>query len=294
MDLKPVGVFAFLDGLTAAQTLELARKLEAFGYSTLWIVESGVGRDAIAHASFLLGGTTRLIVGSGVASVWARQPSTMACGARSAAELSGGRFILGMGINNKESAAMRGGAYAKPLEYMSGYVSEVKSAIYSAPAPYQEPPIVLGANNRKMVELASSTNGIISYFVTPEHTAWARATLGPDKWICAEQAVMLESDPQKARAAARAYASFYLSIPAYPKNLSRFGFGDEDFQSGGSDRLLDAIVAWGTRDELMERIAAHCRAGATHVCLLPLSSAGGLIPDLRVLEVLAPVRNRDS
>jgi alkanesulfonate monooxygenase SsuD/methylene tetrahydromethanopterin reductase-like flavin-dependent oxidoreductase (luciferase family) len=108
MDLKRIGVFAFLDGLTAARSLEFARKVEALGYGTLWIVESGVGRDAIAHASYLLGGTPRLIVGSGVASVWARQPSTMACGARGAAELSGGRFILGMGINNKESATMRG------------------------------------------------------------------------------------------------------------------------------------------------------------------------------------------
>jgi probable F420-dependent oxidoreductase len=289
MDLKTIGVFAFLDGLTAARTLEFARKVEALRYRTLWIVESGVGRDAIAHASYLLGGTTRLIVGSGVASVWARQPSTMACGARGAAELSGGRFILGMGINNKESAAMRGCAYDKPVEYMRGYVSEVKSAIYSAPAPPEEPPIVLGANNRKMVELASGTNGIISYLVTPEHTAWARATLGPDNWVCAEQAVMLESDPLKARAAARAYVSFYLSIPAYTRNLSRFGFGDNDFQSGGSDRLVDAIVAWGSRDRLTERVAAHYQAGATHVSILPLSSAGGLIPDSRVLEALAPV-----
>lgn len=288
MDLKTMGVFGFLDGLTAARTLEFARKVEALRYRTLWIVESGVGRDAIAHASYLLGGTTRLIVGSGVASVWARQPSTMACGARGAAELSGGRFILGMGVNNKESAAMRGSTYDKPVEYVRGYVSEVKSAIYSAPAPPEEPPIVLGANNRKMVELASGTNGIISYFVTPEHTAWARATLGPDKWICVEQAVMLESDALRARAAARAYVSFYLSIPAYTRNLSRFGFGDNDFQSGGSDRLVDAIVAWGSKDRLTERIAAHYRAGATHVCILPLNSAGGLIPDSRVLEALAP------
>jgi probable F420-dependent oxidoreductase len=289
MDLKRIGVFAFLDGLTAARTLEFARKVEELGYGALWIVESGVGRDAIAHASYLLGGTTKLIVGSGVASVWARQPSTMACGARGAAELSGGRFILGMGINNKESAAMRGCTYDKPVEYMRGYVSEVKSAIYSAPAPPEEPPIVLGANNRKMVELASGTNGIISYFVTPGHTAWARATLGPDKWICAEQAVMLENDALRARAAARAYVSFYLSIPAYTRNLSRFGFGDIDFQSGGSDRLVDAIVAWGSKDRLTERVTAHYQAGATHVCILPLSSAGGLIPDSRVLEALAPV-----
>jgi probable F420-dependent oxidoreductase len=292
MDLKTLGVFGFLDGLTGARTLELACRVEALGYSALWIVESGIGRDAIAHASYLLGGTSKLIIGSGVASVWARQPSTMACGARGAAELSGGRFILGMGINNKESAAMRGRTYEKPVEYMRGYVSEVRSAMYSAPAPPEDPPIVLGANNRKMVELASGTDGIISYFVTPEHTAWARGTLGSDKWVCAEQAVMLETDAVKARTAAREYVSFYLSIPVYTNNLSRFGFSDHDFRSGGSDRLVDAIVAWGGEDKLRERVAAHYQAGATHVCVLPLSSAGGLIPDLRVLEGLAPEQPR--
>jgi probable F420-dependent oxidoreductase len=288
MNLEKIGVFAFLDGMTAVQTLELARNVEELGYSALWIVESGVGRDAIAHASYLLGGTTRLIVGSGVASVWARQPSTMACGARGAAELSGGRFILGMGINNKNSAAMRGRTYEKPVEYMREYISGVESAMYSAPAPQRDPPMVLGANNRKMVELARGVDGVITYFATPDHTGWARATLGPDKWVCAEQAVMLESDAAEARATARAYMSFYLSMPAYTKNLSRLGFGDNDFKSGGSDRLVDAIVAWGNEGKLRERIAAHYRAGATHVCVLPLSSAGGLVPASRALEALAP------
>jgi probable F420-dependent oxidoreductase len=289
MDLKKLGVFGFLDGLAAAQTLDLARKVERLGYSALWLVESGVGRDAIAHASYLLGGTTKLIIGSGVASVWAREPSTMACGARATAELSGNRFILGMGINNEKSAAMRGRKYERPVEYMRDYVSKVKSAMYMAPAPREDPPIVLGANNRKMLALAGTdTMGTLTYFVTPEHTAWARGAIGPDKWICAEQAVMLEADAAKARAAARQYMSFYLQIPAYPKNLSQFGFTDDDFRGGGSDRLVDAIVAWGGEDKLRERIAAHYHAGATHVCVLPLNPAGGLVPDSRVLELLAP------
>jgi probable F420-dependent oxidoreductase len=140
-----------------------------------------------------------------------------------------------------------------------------------------------------MLTLAGSdAHGTLTYFATPEHTARAREIVGSKRWVCAEQAVMLERNPAKARAAARAYMKLYLKIPAYLKNLRTLGFDDTDFATGCSNRLVDAIVAWGDEAALRDRLEAHYEAGASHVCVLPLNSDGGLIPDLRVLEALAP------
>ncbi|MGH7247772.1 MAG: LLM class flavin-dependent oxidoreductase, partial [Pseudomonadota bacterium] len=166
----------------------------------------------------------------------------------------------------------------------------LKSALYQAPAPRIEPPIVIGALNPRMLELAGrESDGAITYFLPPAHTAKARAAMGPNKWVCAEQAVMLERDAAKARAAARTYMKIYLTFPAYLNNLRLHGFGDDDFASGGSDRLVDAVVAWGDERKLHERLEAHRNAGANHVCILPLGSGGGLVPDERVIEALAPL-----
>jgi probable F420-dependent oxidoreductase len=149
--------------------------------------------------------------------------------------------------------------------------------------------VLLAANNRKMLALASSdADGTLTYFVPPEHTAEARSIVGEGKWVCAEQAVLLETDPGKARAAAHEYMKFYLTLPAYQKNLGALGFSQTDLANGGSDRLVDAIVAWGDETKLRARVEAHYKAGATHVCILPLNPAGGLVPDLRTLRALAP------
>jgi len=149
--------------------------------------------------------------------------------------------------------------------------------------------VLLAAINPRMLTLAGTeAHGTLTYFITPEHTARAREIVGAKRWVCAEQAVMLERDPARARAAARTYMKLYLKIPAYLKNLRTLGFDDSDFGNGGSNRLVDAIVAWGDEAALRDRIEAHYEAGATHVCVLPLSPEGGMLPDMRALEALAP------
>jgi probable F420-dependent oxidoreductase len=184
---------------------------------------------------------------------------------------------------------MRGLGYGKPVTYMHEYLAAMKSAAYTAPKPPAEPLVLLAANNRKMLALAGSdADGTLTYFVPPEHTAQARTIVGDGKWVCAEQAVMLETDPSKARMAAREYMRFYLTLPPYRKNLASLGFNEADMANGGSDRLVDAIVAWGDEHKLRTRIEAHYRAGATHVCILPLSVSGGMAPDLRTVQALAP------
>lgn len=288
MDISRPGVFPFLDTMEGPKIAQFAREVERLGYSTMWVVEAA-GRNSLALATWLLAQTESLYIGTGVASIWARAASTMAAGARAAAELSGGRFILGIGSNSPTGTAMRGLSYGKPVTYMREYLASMKAATYNAPRPPAEPAVLLAANNRKMLALAGSdADGTLTYFVPPEHTAEARSIVGEGKWVCAEQAVMLETDPGKARTAAREYMKFYLTLPAYQKNLGALGFNQADLVNGGSDRLVDAIVAWGDEAKLRDRVEAHYKAGANHVCILPLNPAGGLVPDLRTLRALTP------
>jgi probable F420-dependent oxidoreductase len=288
MDLSTVGVFGFLDGLSGAQTGQFARKVERLGYNALWFAETS-GRESFSFASYLLGQTERLVVATGIAVVFSYEPIATANAARTLGELFEDRFILGLGVSNKRGNARRGVAYDKPYSFMREYLTRMKAAPYGAPKPQQEPPIVLAGMMPKMLQLAATeTQGTHTYFTTTEQIVQVRAALGPKPWLCAEQAVMLETDAAKARAAARRYMQVYLSIDHYVRRLRSVGFTDADFAEGGSDRLVDALIAWGNEDTLRERIAAYYQAGATHVCIMPLSSDGGLAPDERALAALAP------
>ena len=292
MDLNEIGVFAFLDGLSGRQTGELARRVERLGYSVLWLPE-GAGRDPFAHAGYLLSQSEKLVVASGIANVFMREPGTSVRAARTLCELFEDRFILGLGVSGKTANEVRGLRWERPVSFMRDYLARMKATGYMAPGPKTEPPVVLAGILPKMVELAAcETKGTHTYFVPPEHTARVRSAIGSDKWICAEQAVMLESDPGRAREAARKYMSFYLRLPgsSYAKNLRTLGFADADFAGDFSDRLVDAVVAWGSVTELRARINAHREAGATHVCVLPLRPDGVLLPDKRALEALAPTQ----
>jgi len=292
MDLSTIGVFAFLDGLNGRETGEFVRRIERLGFSAVWIPE-GAGRDPFAHAGYLLSQTEKLFVASGIANVFMREPGTSIRAARTLGELFKDRFILGLGVSGKAANVGRGLSWDKPVSFMRDYIAKMKATGYMAPGPKTEPAVVLAGILPKMVELAANeTKGTHTYFVPPEHTARVRSAIGPDKWICAEQAVMLESDPERARGAARKYMSLYLRLPgsSYVKNLRTFGFGDADFAGDFSDRLVDAVVAWGNVDELRARIDAHRKAGATHVCVLPLRADGLLIPDEAAVEALAPAK----
>jgi probable F420-dependent oxidoreductase len=290
MDVGKLGVWFFLDAMPAADTAAFAKKVEKLGYSALWIPEA-VGREPFPHAAYLLSQTTKLILATGIANVWARDAMTMMSAARTLAELSGGRFLLGIGVSHAPLVEkLRGHEYSKPYSYMKEYVPRMKASAYQAVKAAEEPPIVIAALHPKMVELAArETNGTHTYFVPPEHTAKVRAAIGDRPWICAAQAVILESDPETARKGARAYMKTYVPrLPNYKNNLTALGWKEEDFADGCSDRLVDAIVAWGDADKIRERIAAHHRAGATHVCILPLRADGKPVPDERALEALAP------
>jgi len=291
MDIGKVGIWFFLDAMTAPESAQFAQTVEKAGYKALWIPEA-VGREPFAHAAYLLDHTERLSIATGIANIWARDAITMAAASKTVAELSGGRFVLGIGVSHKPLVLnLRGHSYDKPYSYMKEYLPKMKSALYRAPAPKEEVPVVIAALHPKMLALsAAETRGTHTYFVPPEHTAKARAQVGPEPWICAAQAVILERDAPKARTMARQYMKTYVPrLPNYTNNLKALGkYTDADFENGCSDRLVDDIVAWGSEEKIRDRIEAHLKAGATHVCILPIRADNESLPDLRAVEAFAP------
>jgi len=290
MDITKHGVWFFYDGMTARQSADFARLVEKLGYGALWIPEA-VGREPFAHAAFMAARTERLVFATGIANIYARDPLTMAAAAKTVGELSDGRFLLGIGVSHKPLvASLRGHSYDKPYSYMREYLPKMKSALYRAPEPKERVPVVLAALHPKMLALcAAEADGTHTYFVPPEHTAKARAAIGPKPLICVEQAICLDTDAAKARKTAREYMKTYVPrLPNYTNALKSLGWEDKDFENGCSDRLVDTIVAWGTESQVRDRIEAHLKAGASHVCIQPLSTANPLMPDERALQALAP------
>ncbi len=292
MDLERIGrlgVWTFLDLLPAADAVAAARRIEELGYSMLWMPEA-VGRDPFALISFLASQTSRLVFATGIANLYARDAMTMNTLRQTVGELSGGRFVLGIGVSHAHLVSgVRGHDYGKPVTTMRNYLEAMAKGLYMAPKADPEPPIVLAALRPKMLGLAAEkAQGAHPYFVPPEHTARAREILGPKAWLAPEQKVLRERDPSKARAIARASMRIYAGLPNYQNSLKWLGFGDEDFAGGCSDRLVDAIVAWGDEKAIQARVKAHLDAGANHVCIQPLRPDGKPGPDLETLEALAP------
>lgn len=293
MDLKTPGIFALTDSMTAGQLTSLVRKVEKLGYGSFWFPEA-FGRDPFTLASHILTVTDKLIVGTGIANVWKREPITMINAARTLAEMFPGRFILGVGVSHGPMMAQLGIKYAKPVAFMRDYLNRMKAAPYSAPKPQADPPIVIAALMPKMLQLAATeTDGTFPVYITAEQTARMREAMGPGKWICVQQVAILESDAAKARRTARGVLAFYLTLPNYLQSFKGMGFSDSDFANGGSDRLVDGLIAWGDEKAIRDRVAAHYRAGATHVSmtLVPVqaNTAERSLPiDESGLEALAP------
>ena len=216
----------------------------------------------------------------------------MAAAQLTLAEQSGNRFLLGLGVSHAPLVeGVRGHAFEKPIGKMRHYLEDMAKAQYIAPRPSDRPLTLVAALGPQMLALtAELADGAHPYNVTPEHTAQARAALGPDKWLCPEQMVLLEDDPAAARAAGRKILEIYLRLPNYRNNLVRIGFSGDDFEGGGSDRLIDALIAWGDEAAIRRRIEAHWDAGADHVCIQSVPGDGDFAnrPSETIFELLAP------
>ncbi len=267
MDLGRIGVWWSGSWKSAAEPdLDTAAELEALGYGTLW---SSGGFDAglSPHFAHLLASTARITVASGIVSIWASAPGEVGPAVADLQARFDGRFLLGLGASHHVIAA----DYSKPYSKMVAYLD----ALDALDTPVPPARRVLAALRPRMLQLAAErAAGAHPYFVPVEHTARARDILGPGPLLAPEVAVVLETDPVKARELARRYAAIYLPLPNYAGNLRAFGYGDDDIGGGGSDRVIDAVIPWGDAATVAARVRAHLDAGADHVCIQVVAEFG--------------------
>ena len=240
-----------------------AAEIEDLGYTAIFIPD--VGGDVLGEVEYLLAATRRISLATGILNIWMHQPADVASGRADLASRFGSRFLLGLGSSHAPlvESAMRG-PYTRPYSKMAEYLDALDTA--AAPVPAAER--MLAALGPRMLSLARARAGAAHpYLVPPEHTAMAREALGPATVLAPAQAVVLDTDPQRSRERARAFVNDYLTLPNYVRNLRRLGFGDDDFQAGASDRLVDALVARGNEDAIAARVRDHHDAGADHVCI---------------------------
>jgi probable F420-dependent oxidoreductase len=248
---------------------QIGARVEEHGFGSLWIGGGNTEPDAFDRLASYLESTEHLVVATGIANIWSRSPADMRAGADGLARRFPGRFVLGLGVSHAPLVESLGRVYERPLTTMRRYLEELDPT--GSP---EDPPTVIAALGPAMLALARDrTAGAHPYLVPPQHTATARQELGRDRLLVPEQAVLLTSGAP-ARDGARAYLSLYLGLPNYVSNLRRLGFGPDDLEDGGSDRLVDELVAHGGADVVSNRVQAHLNAGADHVLIQPLDTEG--------------------
>jgi probable F420-dependent oxidoreductase len=280
------GVFlGSLVGQPARVEREILVEIEALGYGTAWYGEA-IGREAFAHGAILLCATQRMVVASGIANIWARDPQAMATGTRALAEAWPDRFVLGLGVSHAPMVKRRGHRYERPVVAMRAYLEAMSNAAWRGPdAPM--PPIVLAALGPKMVALAGeSTAGDYTYFTTADHVAQVRRQMGLRAFLAADLPVVLASNRSAARAIGDKHMSLYLSTANYRNNLLRLGWPESELEPPGSDSLFDTIVAWGDVRDAREKADALFVGGADQV-VLNLITADPSVPYLKELRRLS-------
>ncbi|MEO6652234.1 MAG: TIGR03620 family F420-dependent LLM class oxidoreductase [Ilumatobacteraceae bacterium] len=277
IDIGPIGLWhGGFDTAPATQVREAVTELDEMGWPCLWIPET-VARDPFVAASVMLDASTNIKIATGIASIWARDALTTANATKTLNEAHDGRFLLGLGVSHHTLTEwVRKHDYSKPLSTMRTYLERMDASMFRGIEPAEPPTRVIAALGPKMLALgAELTDGVHPYFVPVEHTAVAREAVGPDKIVATEQMVVLETDPARAREIARTNMKVYCGLPNYANNLLRLGFTEHEITSI-DDRLVDAIVAWGTVDDVATRVRAHQDAGASHVCIQVLEDRPGV------------------
>jgi probable F420-dependent oxidoreductase len=294
IELGRLGVWGHLDSLAADEVRAYARRAEALGFGTLWVPET-VGREPFALLAMLAGETSSLLLGTSIVSIWGHDAQTTRMAALTLQEATHGRFVLGLGVSHPHLAQrLRGHAFERPLTRMREFLAAYRAAVYKGPSAPElpDPPILLAALRERMLTLAATeADGAFPYLVGPERLAWMRSVLDASAAdrrpvLAVTLPAVLETDPVAARTAARGYLAPYLRTPAYQAGWALQGFEEADWEKPGSDRLVDAMVAWGDVESLRGRVAALVEAGAEHVAMIPLSPEG-LTETLALLEAMA-------
>jgi probable F420-dependent oxidoreductase len=275
MDLGRIGVWsgALRNGERSA-VLDAAAELEDLGYGTIWF--PGGGHAGLAeHIESILQRTQRIAVATGIVNIWTHPSAEIAAEHHAITTAHPGRFLLGLGVSHQGVVERSGLTYERPLKKMAGYLDELDAAQHPVPKAER---ILASLGPKSLEQAGKRACGTHPYFVPPEHTRIARQALGPQAVVAPEQMVVLETDPARAREIARPLIDRYLHAPNYTNNLLRLGYAEADFSGGGSDKLVDAIVARGDAEAVMQRVQEHLAAGADHVCIQVLTETPEAIP----------------
>ena len=276
----PVGLWtAALDALPLARALEVVGELDEQGWAALWFGEA-YGREAFTAAQLYLGASRRMLVATGIASIYGRDAVAAAAASRTLATAYPGRFLLGLGVSHAPLVErMRGHAYGKPVTAMREYLDVMDAAPYAVAGDEQPAPRVLAALGPRMLELARERSaGAHPYLVTPQHTALAREVLGPEAILAVEQAGVVGEDVEQWRARAHAHLEIYTGLPNYRESWRRQGFSEPDWVRGGSERLKEAMVPRGV-EAVRARVQEHLDAGASTVCVQVLGADAFAVPE---------------
>jgi probable F420-dependent oxidoreductase len=274
--LGPLGIWMPPPSRIGIEPESYARQIEAAGFTSVWYPGMNSAAD-LAAVEPALAATERLVLGTGIASVWTWPPADLAATAERLENQYPGRFVLGLGVSHAPAVEATGQAYVKPYTKMVQFLDEL---------PPLAVPVILAALGPKMLELSRDrAAGAHPYFSPPEHTAYARQVLGSEPLLIPEIAVSLTPGDTGA-AQARDYAKMYLQLPNYTGNLRKFGYTDADIDDGGSDRLMSDVVPHGP-DASVIRIAGHLDAGADHVVVQLIGEGGRFAAgDLKALSEL--------
>ncbi len=275
-----IGIWSIdLNGVAASQAREAAVEIEELGYAALWFGEA-LGREAFTNASLLLCATSQLVVATGIANIFVRDAWAANAAAKTLAEAYHERFVLGLGVSHRPLVEIRGHDYRSPLSTVRTYLKDMHEARFEAAQPEHDPPCLLAALGPKMLELSRDlADGAHPYLVTPRHTAEAREILGEGPLLVVEQPVALTTEREEALRLARSHLSRYLQLPNYRNSWLRQGFQEEDLSGEGSERLAEGMVAWGSEDDISQRVYEHLSAGADQVCVQVVT--GGPLDSIR-------------
>ena len=295
----PLGLLQWTEGTSGATLVKHVQRLESLGYHELWLPEIA-GREPFATCGYLLAKTARIKISSGIANVYAHDADSAAQAANTLAEFSDGRFSLGLGVSHPVLVEPRGHQWVRPVPKMRSYLERLRVAPIESPRAAQAAPVIVAGHGPGLLKVASELADGAFLFLQPlEALRHARELLQPSQQLHVVVRCVLEKDADKARALARRACAFYLSLPPYHEAWGRLGFEPSDWANGGSDRLIDAICAWGDADTIRARLTKYYAAGATHVVLYPCNPDEGYSPGSAMsthwhwplLEALAPARS---
>ena len=294
--LGRVGIWtSALDLQPMSKAKEAVIELEELGFRCIWVPEA-VLREPFASCGVLLEATKKITMATGIASMYARSAATMNAGWKTLTESFGNRFLLGIGASHEHLVEkLHKTSYDKPYSAMVEYLTAMDNALFFGAAPTVAPRRVLAALGPKMLKLSAEMGiGAHPYFVPVEHTSFARQILGPDALLAPEVAVVFDTIPQTARETARKFMLTYNRLPNYANNLLRLGWKQEDIAGPDkmpSDKMVDAIVAWGTLETITDRIKAHLDAGASHVSVQVLVADQTVLPMSQWRELATVLAN---